>query len=100
VWDNLESVFGGDHAGDASLVGLEARGNLDIPQLPLELGNSLVSLGDKLSLLQDTSFGCSELSVILLGTAVNGGDESVGSGMDGVTQVFLLHEEVLSGFWG
>ena len=96
----MESVFGGDCAGDASLVGLKARGNLNVPQLPLELGDSLVSLGNKLSLLQDVSFSCLELSVVLLGTAVDGGDESIGSGADGVAQVFLLHEEVLSGFWG
>jgi hypothetical protein len=33
----LESIFGGDRVGDISLVGLEAGGNLDVPQLPLEL---------------------------------------------------------------
>jgi hypothetical protein len=49
--DDLESIFRGDRAGDASLVGLKAGGNLDVPQLPLELGDSLVLLGDKLSLL-------------------------------------------------
>ena len=96
----MESIFGGDHAGDASLVGLEAWGNFDVPQLPLELRDSLVSLGDKLPLLQDVSFGLSELSVELLGASVDGGDESVGSGTDGVAQVFLLHEEAFSGFWG
>jgi hypothetical protein len=100
VWDDLESIFRGDHAGDASLIGLEARGNLDIPQLPLELHNSLVLLGDELPLLQDAPFGCSELSVILLGVAVDGEDESIGGGMDGVAQVLLLHEKVLGSFWG
>jgi hypothetical protein len=96
----LESVFGGDGAGDASLVGLEAWGDFDVPQLSLELCDSLVSLGDKLSLLQDASFGRSELSVELLGTPVDGGDESVGGGADCVAQVFLLQEEALGVFWG
>ena len=96
----MESVFGGDGAGDASLVGLEAWGDFDVPQLPLELRDPLVSLGDKLSLLQDASFGCSELSVELLGAAVDGGDESVGGGADCVAQVFLLQEEALGVFWG
>jgi hypothetical protein len=96
----LESVFGWDHAGDASLVGLEAWGDFDVPQLPLELCDSLISLGDKLSLFQDTSFGRSELSVVLLGTAVDGGDKSIGGGADCVAQVFLLQEEVFGGFWG
>jgi hypothetical protein len=98
--DDLESVFGGDCAGDVSLIGLKAGGNLDVPQLPLELCNLLVSLGDKLSLLQDASFGCLELSVILLGAAVDGGDKSIGGGVDCVAQVFLLHKEVFGGFWG
>ena len=57
-------------------------------------------LGDKLLLLQDTSFSCSELSVVLLGIVVDGRDEPVGSGTDGVAQVFLLHEEVFGSFWG
>ena len=96
----MESVFGGDRAGDASLVGLEAWGDFDVPQLPLELRDLLVSLGDKLSLLQDASFGRSELSVVLLGVTVDGGDEPVGSGVDCVAQVFLLQEEVFGGFWG
>ena len=96
----MESVFVGDGAGDASLVGLEAWGDFDVPQLSLELCNSLVSLGDELLLLQDASFGLSELSVVLLGVAVDGGDESVGGGVDSVAQVFLLQEEVFGGFWG
>ena len=57
-------------------------------------------LGNKLSLLQDAPFSCLELLVVLLGTAVDGGDKSVGSGADGVAQVLLLHEEVFGGFWG
>ena len=96
----MESVFRGDCAGDASLVGLKAGGDLDVPQLPLKLHNSLVSLGDELPLLQDVPFSCLELSVILLGMVVDGGDESVGGGMDGVAQVLLLYEEVLSSFRG
>jgi hypothetical protein len=96
----LESVFGGDCAGDTSLIGFEARGYFNVPQLPLELCDSLVSLGDKLLLLQDTSFGRSELLVILLGMVVDGGDKSIGSSSDCVAQVFLLHEEVFGGFWG
>jgi hypothetical protein len=98
VWDDLESIFGGDRAGDVSLVGFEARGDLDVPQLSLELCNLLVTLGNKLLLLQDMPFSCLELLVVLLGAAVDGGDESIGGGMDGVTQVLLLHEEVFGSF--
>jgi hypothetical protein len=56
-------------------------------------------LGDEPSLLQDMSFSCSELSVVLLGAAVDGGDQPIGGGTDGVAQVFLLHEEVFGSFW-
>jgi hypothetical protein len=83
-----------------SLIGLKAGGNLNVPQLPLDLCDLLISLGDKLLLLQDVSFGHLELSVVLLGVVVDGGDESVGGGAGCVAQVFLLHEEVFSGFWG
>jgi hypothetical protein len=96
----LESLFGGDCAGDVSLVGLEAGGNFDVSQLPLELCDPLIVLGNKLSLLQDVPLGCSELSVELLGAAVDGGDESIGSCADSVAQVLLLHEEAFGGFWG
>jgi hypothetical protein len=100
VRDDLESVFGGDRAGDVPLVGLEARRDLDVSQLSLKLSDLLVTLGDKLSLLQDAPLSCLELSVELLGMAVDGGDESIGSGTDGVAQVLLFHEESFGGFWG
>jgi hypothetical protein len=96
----LESIFGGDRAGDVPLIGLEARGNFDVPQLSLELSDSLVSLGDELLLFQDAPLGCSELSVELLGAVVDGGDESIGGGVDGVAQVLLLQEESFGSFWG
>jgi len=53
-----------------------------------------VVLGHKVVLGQDLLLGPSKLLVVLESVVVDGGDEAVGGGMDGVAEVLLLKEQV------
>ena len=82
----------GDGAGNMPLVGFEARGYLNISQLPLEALDFFFTLGHKVSLCQDSLLGLSKLLGKLSSASVDGGHEAVGGGMDGVAKVLLLKE--------
>ncbi len=53
-------------------------------------------LGHNVLLHQDLLVDFLELAVELGCVAMDGGDEAIGGGVDGVAEVFLLEEQVLS----
>jgi len=90
--DHKAPIVGGDGAGDTPLIGLKARGYLDVPQLPLEELDFFVVLGHELMLGQDLLLSLSKLLVMLVSVMVDGGNKAVGGGVDGVAEVLLLEE--------
>ena len=100
LWDDLESFFGWDCAVDVPTVGLEPWGYFDIAQSAFEGGNMFVVLGNVLSLCQDTPLTFAHVLGILLSSAVDGGDEAIGRGSDGLVDVILFAEDILGGFGG
>jgi len=65
-----------------------------------EGGNAFVALGHVLSFCQDTSFTLTHVLGVLLCVAMDGGDEAIGCGSDGLVDVVLFEENVLGGFGG
>jgi hypothetical protein len=96
----LESLFRGDRAVDAPIVGLEPWGYLDVPQSTFEGGDAFVALGHALPFCQDASLALAHVLGVLLRAAMNGGDEAVSCGLDGFVNVVLFEEDVLGGFGG
>jgi hypothetical protein len=96
--DDLESLFRGDCAVDAPIVGLEPWGYLDVPQSMLEGGDAFVVLGHALPFCQDTSLALAHVLGVLLSMAMNGGDEAVSCGPDGFVNVILFEKDILGGF--
>ena len=94
----MESLFRGDHAVDAPVVGLEPWGYLDVPQSTFEGGDAFVTLGHALPFCQDTSLTLVHVLGVLLRAAMNGGDEAVSCGPHSFVNVVLFEEDVLGGF--
>jgi len=100
LWDNLESLFGGDRAVDMPIVRLESSGYFDVAQSVFKGGNTFIALGNMLSFCQDMSLALVHVLGVLLCSAVDGGDKAIGHGLDGLVDVVLFEEDVLSGFGG
>ncbi len=103
LWDHLFSGAKGDGVVDMAQVGLEATGDVDNPQLSLEVGD-LESLGGEL--LAYLLFPCVafvQLSTGSEGAAMDGGNEAVCDGVDGFISVGMRVEEHLGcagRYWG
>jgi hypothetical protein len=98
LWDNLESLLGGDCVVDAPIVRLESWGYFNVAQLAFEGGDTFVMLGHALSFCQDTSLALAHVLGVLLRSAVDGGDEAIGCGSDSLVDIVLFKEDVLGGF--
>jgi hypothetical protein len=96
--DNLESLFRGDRAVDAPVVGLEPWGYLDVSQSTFEGGDAFIVLGHALLFCQDMSLALAHVLGVLLRVAMNGGDEAVSCGPHSFINVVLFEEDVLGGF--
>jgi len=94
----LKPLLGGDHAVDVPIVRLESWGYFDVPQSMLEGGNAFVALGHVLPFCQDTSFALAHVLGVLLHAAMDGGDKAIGGGLNGLVDVVLFEEDVLSSF--
>ena len=94
----MESLFGGDCAVDVPIVRLESWGYFNAAQLVFEGGDVFVTLGNALSFCQDTSLALVHVLGVLLRSAVDGGDEAIGCGSDGLIDVVLFEEDVLGSF--
>jgi hypothetical protein len=57
-------------------------------------------LGNALSFCQDASLAFVHVLGVLLCSMVDGGDEAVGCGSDGLVDVILFEEDVLGSFGG
>jgi len=64
----------------------------------LEGGDAFVALGHTLSFCQDMSFALAHALGVLLCAAMDGGDEAIGCGSDGLVDVVLFEEDVLGSF--
>ena len=100
MWDDLESLFRGDHAVDTPIVGLEPWGYYNVAQSMFKGGDAFIALGHALSFGQDTSFALVHVLGVLLCSLVDGGDEAIGCSLDGLVDVVLFKEDVLGGFGG
>jgi hypothetical protein len=98
LWDDLESLFGGDCAVDTPIVRLESWGYFDVAQLVFKGGNMFIALGNMLLFCQDTSLALVHVLGVLLCSAVDGGDEAIGYGSDSLVDIVLFKEVVLSSF--
>jgi len=65
-----------------------------------EGSDAFVVLGHALSFCQDASFTLTHVLGVLLCSAMDGGNKAIGCGSDGLVDVILFEEDVLSGFSG
>ena len=100
LWDDLESLFGGDRAVDVPIVGLKSWGHFDATQSTFEGGDTFVVLGNVLSFCQDTPLALAHVLGVLLHSVVDSGDEAIGRGSDSLVDIILFEEDVLGGFSG
>jgi hypothetical protein len=82
------------------VVRLEPWGYFDVAQSSFEGGDAFVALGNALSFCQDASLALTHVLGVLLCSAVNGGDEAIGCGLDSLIDIVLFEEDVLSSFGG
>jgi hypothetical protein len=61
-------------------------------------GDVFIVLGNVLLFCQDTSLALAHVLGVLLCLAVDGGDEAIGCGSDGLVDVILFEKDVLGGF--
>jgi hypothetical protein len=94
----LESLFGGDCAVDVPIVRLEPWGYFDVAQSAFKGSDAFVVLGNVLSFCQNTPLALTHVLGVLLHSVVDGGDEAVSCGLDGLVDIVLFEEDVLGGF--
>ena len=94
----MESIFGGDRAVDTPIVRLESWGYFNVAQSAFKGGDMFVALGNMLSFCQDMPLALAHVLGVLLRSAVDGGDEAIGCGSDGLVDIVLFEKDILGGF--
>jgi len=102
LWDHSFSGAERDGVGDVAQVGLEAAGDVDDSQSSLEAGDFEVSGGELLAHLLLPRVAFIQLLASVEGVAVDGHNEAICNGMDGLINVRVRAEEYLGcvrGYW-
>jgi len=103
LWDDTFPSAEGDGVGYVAHVGFEAGGDVDGSQSFLKMGDFKATGGDLLAELLLPCVGGVELLASGQGAVVDGGDESIGNGMDGFINVWVSAQKDFHGsrgYWG
>ncbi len=90
VWDHKAPSLGRDDTVDASLIGYEARWGFGGSQPSTEAGDFFFSLCHDVPLFEDALFRLSHVVGVLGSMVVDGGHESIGSGVDSGAEIVIF----------